>query len=91
MVKAKEVFEFFGGAPEAARALGLTRQAVWAWGEDVPANRVEHCRAVMRLTHLEGLRRAREDRRNERKKKARAVKKAASAVGSGSAKAGDIE
>jgi DNA-binding transcriptional regulator YdaS (Cro superfamily) len=46
-MKKQEVIEFFGGNNAAARALGITKAAVSAWGEDVPPLRVFHVRHVM--------------------------------------------
>lgn len=42
-MKASDVITHFGGIPEAAKALGVTRSAVWQWlerkGDSVPENR----------------------------------------------------
>lgn len=35
-MKSKAVFKHFGGKMATARALGITHQAVYQWGDDVP-------------------------------------------------------
>jgi len=35
-MKSKEVFKHFGGKMETARALGISHQAIYKWGADVP-------------------------------------------------------
>jgi len=37
-MKKKDVIEYFGGIKQAARALDLWPQTLYAWGEDVPEN-----------------------------------------------------
>jgi hypothetical protein len=41
-MKTSAVIEFFGGARQAAEALGVSTQAIYAWGEDVPKSRQAH-------------------------------------------------
>lgn len=41
-MKTKTVIEHFGGARQAAEALSLSTQAIYAWGEDVPVSRQAH-------------------------------------------------
>lgn len=41
-MKAKDVFDYFGGIRQAAEALGLSTQSLYAWGEDVPRARQAH-------------------------------------------------
>lgn len=35
-MKKADVIEYFGGIPQTAKALGLSRQSVYLWGDDVP-------------------------------------------------------
>lgn len=41
-MKTSDVIEFFGGARQAAEALNVSTQAIYAWGEDVPKTRQAH-------------------------------------------------
>lgn len=41
-MKTQDVINFFGGAREAAEALGLSTQAIYQWGTDVPRTRQAH-------------------------------------------------
>lgn len=41
-MKTKDVINHFGGVRETAKALGLTTQAIYAWGETVPPSRHSH-------------------------------------------------
>ncbi len=41
-MKTAEVIEFFGGARQAAEALEISTQAIYAWGEEVPRTRQGH-------------------------------------------------
>lgn len=45
-MKTKDVTDHFGGVRQAAEALGVTTQAIYAWGEDVPAMRQPHIQIV---------------------------------------------
>jgi hypothetical protein len=53
-VKKSEVIKFYGSEAKAAAALGLTRQTINAWGEEVPTSRLQ---AVLDNMDLETLRR----------------------------------
>lgn len=41
-MKTSEVIEYFGGARQAAEALGVSTQAIYAWGDEVPKPRQGH-------------------------------------------------
>lgn len=41
-MKTAAVIEFFGGARQAAEALNVSSQAIYAWGEEVPKTRQAH-------------------------------------------------
>jgi len=41
-MKTAAVIEFFGGTRQAAEALDVSTQAIYAWGEDVPKQRQAH-------------------------------------------------
>lgn len=41
-MKTSDVIEFFGGVRQAAEALDMSTQAVYAWGEEVPKTRQAH-------------------------------------------------
>lgn len=41
-MKKQDVIEHFGSVQQAAEALGMTHQAIYAWGDDVPASRQAH-------------------------------------------------
>lgn len=41
-MKKKEVIDYFGSVQLAAEALGMTHQAIYAWGDEVPAQRQAH-------------------------------------------------
>lgn len=45
-MKTKDVIDHFGGYRQAAAALGITTQAIYAWGEDVPPMRQPHIQIV---------------------------------------------
>ena len=45
-MKTKDVTDYFGGVRKAAEALGVTTQAIYAWGEDVPQMRQPHIQIV---------------------------------------------
>jgi len=45
-MKTKDVIEYFGSAANAARALGIKRQAVAKWGDLVPEARAYHVQVV---------------------------------------------
>lgn len=45
-MKTAEVIKHFGGVRQAAEALGVTTQAIYAWGDDVPAMRQPHIQIV---------------------------------------------
>lgn len=45
-MKAQDVFDYFGSLRDAAEALGMTTQALYAWGEFVPATRQAHVEAA---------------------------------------------
>jgi hypothetical protein len=53
-VKKSEVIKFYGSEAKAAAALGLNRQTINAWGDEVPTSRLQ---AVMDNMELETLRR----------------------------------
>lgn len=39
IMKTADAIKHFGGIPELAGALGITRHAIYQWGEDVPRSR----------------------------------------------------
>lgn len=41
-MKTKDVIDYFGGASKAASALGISTQAIYQWGDDVPGPRQAH-------------------------------------------------
>lgn len=41
-MKTSDVIEFFGGVRQAADALDVSTQAIYAWGDDVPKQRQAH-------------------------------------------------
>ncbi len=41
-MKTAEVIEFFGGARQTAEALGVSTQAIYSWGDEVPKSRQGH-------------------------------------------------
>lgn len=41
-MKTADVIEFFGGKRETAEALGVSSQAIYKWGEEVPKTRQTH-------------------------------------------------
>ncbi len=41
-LKKQDVIDYFGGVQNAADALGMTHQAIYAWGDLVPASRQAH-------------------------------------------------
>lgn len=41
-MKSQDVFDYFGSIRAAADALGMTTQALYSWGEDVPRTRQAH-------------------------------------------------
>ena len=41
-MKTAEVIEFFGGTRQTAEALGVSTQAIYNWGEEVPKPRQGH-------------------------------------------------
>ncbi len=45
-MKTAEVLKHFGGVRQAAEALGISTQAVYSWGEEVPAMRQPHIQVV---------------------------------------------
>lgn len=45
-MKTAEVIKHFGGVRQAAEALGISTQAIYGWGEDVPAMRQPHIQIV---------------------------------------------
>ncbi len=45
-MKTKDVIEHFGGYRQAAEALGITTQAIYRWGDEVPAMRQPHIQIV---------------------------------------------
>jgi len=47
-MKTKDAVDYFGGHTALAEALGVTRQAIYMWGDDVPELRAYHIEAVMR-------------------------------------------
>jgi hypothetical protein len=46
-MKTKDAIETFGSIKEIAAALGLTVQAIYAWGEDVPPLRAYQLREII--------------------------------------------
>jgi len=46
-MKTQEAKDFFGGIRPMADALGITEQAIYQWGENVPELRSYHIMAVM--------------------------------------------
>jgi len=38
-VKTESVIQFFGGVKETADRLGITREAIYQWGDEVPESR----------------------------------------------------
>lgn len=47
-MKTKDVVEFLGGVRKAAEALGISTQAIYNWGEEVPPMRQAHVQLVTR-------------------------------------------
>jgi hypothetical protein len=47
-MKTKAVIEYFGGVRQAAEALNLSTQAIYGWGDDVPAARQAHVQLATR-------------------------------------------
>lgn len=45
-MKTQEVVDHFGGVRQAAQALGITTQAIYRWGADVPPLRQPHIQIV---------------------------------------------
>lgn len=45
-MKTADVVEHFGGVRQAAEALGISTQAIYGWGEEVPAMRQPHIQVV---------------------------------------------
>lgn len=45
-MKTQEVVDHFGGVRQAAEALGITTQAIYRWGADVPPLRQPHIQIV---------------------------------------------
>jgi hypothetical protein len=45
-MKSQDVFDYFGDLRAAAEALGMTTQALYAWGEFVPKTRQAHVEAL---------------------------------------------
>lgn len=45
-MKAQDVFDHFGGIRPAAEALGMTTQALYQWGDEVPKTRQAHVELV---------------------------------------------
>lgn len=45
-MKSQDVFDYFGSIRAAADALGMTTQALYAWGEEVPSTRQAHVQAA---------------------------------------------
>lgn len=45
-MKSQDVFDYFGSVRDAADALGMTTQALYAWGELVPRTRQAHVESV---------------------------------------------
>ena len=45
-MKTSDVIEFFGGAAQAAKKIGITHQAIYKWGETVPPVRQWHIQAL---------------------------------------------
>ena len=41
-MKTSDVIEFFGGTRQAAEALDVSTQAIYAWGDEVPKSRQAH-------------------------------------------------
>ena len=46
-MKTRDVLRVFGSYAEIARALGISRQAVQSWGDDVPPLRSYQLREIM--------------------------------------------
>ncbi len=42
LMKTQDVIEYFGSVANAADALGMTHQAIYAWKEEVPKTRQAH-------------------------------------------------
>jgi hypothetical protein len=45
-MKTQDVIDHFGGVRQAAEALGVTTQAIYRWGDEVPAMRQPHIQIV---------------------------------------------
>lgn len=45
-MKTKDVVEHFGGVRKAADALGISTQAIYSWGDEVPIMRQPHIQIV---------------------------------------------
>lgn len=48
-MKSEAVFKFFGSKSKAARALGISPQAITWWGDEVPKTRQAHVRDAMTI------------------------------------------
>lgn len=45
-MKTKDVIDHYGGVRQAAQALGISTQAIYGWGEDVPPMRQPHIQVL---------------------------------------------
>lgn len=45
-MKSQDVFDYFGSIRAAAHELGMTTQALYAWGEEVPFTRQAHVQSA---------------------------------------------
>lgn len=58
MMRVDEVLEYFDSLRDLARAIGISEQAVYQWGSEVPRSRRESVRMAMKLRALELRKRA---------------------------------
>ena len=45
-MKTQDVIDYFGSVAKAADKLGMTHQAIYAWGDEVPWTRQAHVQAA---------------------------------------------
>lgn len=45
-MKTQDVIDHYGGVRQAAQALGISTQAIYGWGEDVPPMRQPHIQVL---------------------------------------------
>lgn len=57
-MKVDDVLEYFDSLRDLARAIGISEQAVYQWGDEVPRSRRESVRMAMKLRAQDLRRRA---------------------------------